>query len=61
MTFNPLQHKGIPIEEQLRSWSELNVQPYRKEEVHPYSRARGILANGVEVEAVIENCRRTDG
>lgn len=66
MTFNPLQHKGIPIEEQLRSWSELNVQPYRKEEVHPYSRARGILANGVEVEAVMfshqmaRNCMDSD-
>lgn len=66
MTFNPLQHKGIPIEDQLRSWSELNVRPYRKEEVHPYSRARGILANGVEVEAVMfshqmaRNCLDSD-
>ncbi|MFZ5780927.1 MAG: hypothetical protein ACOY4R_12085 [Pseudomonadota bacterium] len=53
MSFNPLQEKGIPLEDQLRSWSELNVQPYRKEEVHPYSRTRGILANGIEVEAVM--------
>jgi hypothetical protein len=53
MSFNPLQEKGMPLGDQLRTWSELNVQPYRKEEVHPYSRARGILANGVEVEAVM--------
>ncbi len=53
MSFNPLQEKGIPLEDQLRTWSELNVRPYRKEEVHPYSRTRGILANGVEVEAVM--------
>lgn len=53
MTFNPLQEKGIPIEKQFRSWSELNVAPYRKEDVHPYTRCRAILANGIEVEAVM--------
>jgi rubrerythrin len=37
----------------LRNWSELNVQPYDKNSVHPYSRARGILLNGIEVEAVM--------
>jgi hypothetical protein len=53
MTFNPLEEKGIPIEKQLRSWSELNVTPYDKKKVHPYSRTRGILMNGIEVEGVI--------
>lgn len=53
MSFNPLQEKGIPLEAQIRNWRELNVTPYRKEEVHPYSRARGILLNGIEVEAVM--------
>jgi rubrerythrin len=53
MAFNPLQERGIPLESQLRNWRELNVTPYRKEEVHPYSRTRGILLNGVEVENVI--------
>ena len=53
MSFNPLAEKGIPLEAQLRDWETLNVEPYRKEEVHPYSRARGILLNGVEVENVI--------
>jgi len=53
MSFNPLQERGIPLEKQLRNWSELNVKPYDKNSVHPYSRARGILMNGIEVEAVI--------
>jgi rubrerythrin len=53
MTFNPLAEKGIPIEKQLRNWSELDIEPYRKEDVHPYSRCRGILMNGIEVEAVM--------
>jgi hypothetical protein len=51
--FNPLREKGIPLDKQLRNWSELNVKPYRKEDVHPYSRTRGILMNGIEVEAVM--------
>jgi hypothetical protein len=29
MGFNPLAEKGIPIEKQLRNWSELNVPPLR--------------------------------
>jgi rubrerythrin len=53
MSFNPLRERGIPLEKQLRNWSELNVQPYDKEAVHPYSRCRGIVANGVEVEAMM--------
>src|SRR5690606_26929569 len=53
MSFNPLQEKGIPLDRQLRNWSELNVQPYDKEEVHPYSRCRGIVMNGIEVEAIM--------
>lgn len=51
--FNPFQERGIPIDAQLRNWSELNVQPYRKDDIHPFSRARAILANGVEVEAIL--------
>lgn len=53
MSFNPFHERGMPIDRQLRDWSELNVQPYRKEEIHPFSRSRAILANGVEVEAVL--------
>lgn len=53
MTFNPLEEKGIPLDDQTRNWRELNVEPYRKDQVHPYSRTRGILMNGIEVEAVL--------
>jgi hypothetical protein len=28
MSFNPLQEKGIPLDQQFRNWSELNVQPH---------------------------------
>jgi hypothetical protein len=53
MEFNPLKEKGMPLEKQLRQWEKLNTKPYSKDEVHPYSRARGILMNGIEVESAI--------
>ncbi|WP_142848497.1 hypothetical protein [Telmatospirillum sp. J64-1] len=53
MAFNPLSEKGIPIDRQLRNWSELNMQPYDKKSVPAYSRCRGIVMNGIEVEAVM--------
>ncbi|SNB46572.1 hypothetical protein [Geobacter sp. DSM 9736] len=53
MSFNPFKERGIPAEKQLRPWSELNVKPYDKDEVHPYTRARIILMNGIEVEGAI--------
>lgn len=53
MSFNPFHERGIPLEQQLRNWSELNVQPYSKAQIHPFSRARAILANGVEMESVL--------
>ena len=53
MPFNPLQERGIPLERQCRNWSELNVTPYRKQDVHPFSRCRGIVMNGIETEAVM--------
>ena len=53
MAFNPLRERGIPLEKQFRNWSELNVKPYEKTQVHPFSRCRGIVMNGIEVEAVM--------
>ena len=53
MSFNPMQERGMPLENQFRNWRDLNVQPYDKDAVHPYGRCRGILANGIEVEAVM--------
>lgn len=55
MTFDPMTERGIPLERQLRSWSELNVTPYDSASVHPYTRTRAILMNGVEVEAIINS------
>ena len=53
MSFNPLEQKGIPLDKQIRSWSELNVEPYDKRTIHPYSRSRVIVLNGIEVESII--------
>lgn len=55
MAFDPLTEKGIPLERQLRSWSELNVQPYDKESIHPFTRCRIIVMNGIEVEAAMHS------
>jgi rubrerythrin len=53
VSFNPLQERGLPLEKQFRNWRDLNVTPYDKETVHPYGRCRGIVANGIEVEAMM--------
>lgn len=53
MAFNPFKEQGIPIENQTKSWSELNIKPFDKNKVHPYTRVRVILMNGIEVEAAI--------
>lgn len=41
------------MEKQFRNWSDLNSKPFNKNEVHPYTRCRGILMNGIETEATI--------
>jgi rubrerythrin len=53
MGFNPLDEKGIPLEEQFLPWDKANPQPYDKKSVHPYTRTRVILMNGIEVEGAI--------
>lgn len=55
MNFNPLQEKGIPLDRQLRTWSELNSTPYNTNDVHPYTRCRVIVMNGIEVEAIMNS------
>ena len=63
MAFNPLDEKGIPVDDQFRNWSELKRQPYDKDEVDPYTRVRVILMNGIEVESIIfshQFARQTD-
>jgi hypothetical protein len=63
MPFNPLEEQGIAVDDQFRPWSELNVTPYDKDAVHPYTRTRVILMNGIEVESVMfshQFARHTD-
>ena len=51
--FNPLEHKGIALDKQIRNWRELNVEPIDAEAVDPYTRCRIITMNGIEVEAIL--------
>ena len=63
MAFNPLEQKGVPVDEQFRNWSELNVTPFDKHTVDPYTRTRVILMNGIEVESILfshQFARHTD-
>ncbi len=53
MTLNPYTEKGISLEDQVHSWASLDVEPYDKNAVDPYTRCRVILMNGIEVEAAI--------
>jgi hypothetical protein len=63
MTFNPLEQHGVPVEEQSRSWRELNVTPVDIEGGDPYTRCRVVLMNGIEVESIMfshQFARHTD-
>jgi hypothetical protein len=60
---NPLDMQGIALDDQLRSWSDLAVEPFDKASVDPYTRTRVILMNGIEVESVMfshQFARHTD-
>lgn len=50
--FNPLEHQGVPLDQQIRNWRELDVTPIDPEAADPYTRCRVIAMNGIEVEAV---------
>jgi hypothetical protein len=51
--FNPLDHKGIQLDQQIRNWRELDVEPIDPEAVDPYTRCRIITMNGIEAEAIM--------
>ncbi|WP_027367742.1 hypothetical protein [Desulfocurvibacter africanus] len=51
MAFNPFKEKGLPAEKQYTNWNTLNVKPYDKGAIDPYTRCRIILVNGAEFEA----------
>ncbi|NUP67905.1 MAG: hypothetical protein HOW71_37695 [Nonomuraea sp.] len=53
MAFDPLQERGIPLDEQLRDWRELDVTPIDPDHADPYTRCRIITMNGIEVEAIL--------
>ncbi|MFC4530737.1 hypothetical protein [Sphaerisporangium dianthi] len=53
MTFNPLEQQGIPLDQQLRNWRELNVPQLDPDHSDPYARCRVIAMNGLEIEAVM--------
>ncbi|PZG19373.1 hypothetical protein [Nonomuraea aridisoli] len=53
MAFDPLQERGIPLDEQLRDWRELNVTPIDPDRCDPYTRCRIITMNGIETEAIL--------
>ena len=50
MSFNPFKEEGIPVEKQIRDWADINVKPYDKKSVPPYTRCRVIIMNGAEIE-----------
>ena len=52
MSFNPFSKRGIPLENQFRSFDELNSVPYDKLSVHPYTRAHILMLNALESEAI---------
>src|SRR3954468_590554 len=63
MTFDPLAERGMPIDQQIRTWSEQAVGPYDNEAVAPYTRCRVILMNGTEFESIMfshQFARHTD-
>ncbi|MFI0445293.1 hypothetical protein [Actinomadura sp. 6N118] len=53
MSFNPLEHKGIPLDRQVRNWRELDVEPVDPDRSDPYTKCRIITMNGIEVEAIM--------
>ncbi|GAA4901462.1 hypothetical protein LX16_0416 [Stackebrandtia albiflava] len=51
--FNPLDHRGTPLDKQVRTFRELDVAPIDPIDADPYTRCRIITMNGIEVEAVL--------
>ena len=49
---NPFNESFKPIDENFKNWDSINVKPYNKNEVDPYTKTRVILMNGAEFEQV---------
>ncbi|MEI3230414.1 MAG: hypothetical protein V8S24_03670 [Gordonibacter pamelaeae] len=64
---NPFDQKPKKsLMDMVPNWKQLAVKPYDKLEADPYTKARIILMNGIEVEAVMfghnfnRNCENND-
>lgn len=64
---NPFDQKPTKsLEDMMLGWKDLSPRPYKKLETDPYTKARIILMNGIEVEAVMfghnfnRNCEDND-
>ena len=53
MAMNPFRERGTPLDRQLRSWKQVALPPYRKQDVDAFTRCRVILMNGIENEATV--------
>jgi rubrerythrin len=53
MAMNPFKERGIPLERQLRTWKQVALPPFRKQDVDAFTRCRVILMNGIENEAAV--------
>jgi rubrerythrin len=51
--FRPFEMEGMPIEEQFMDWDEMIKAPYDKNKADAYTKARIILMNGIENNAVL--------
>lgn len=53
MGMNPYEERGIALDRQIRSWKQVALPPYRKQDVDAFTRCRVILMNGIENEAAV--------
>ena len=56
---NPFEEKAKDLGKTYKNWKSINVKPYDKETVDPYTRVRVILMNGTEFEAIWNTSRFT--
>src|SRR5579875_1872310 len=54
-TIDPWHERGIPLDQQYRSWAQIVQAPYSKQDVDAYTRVRVILMNGIENEVWVNS------
>lgn len=58
-----MEQQGVPLDEQFRSWPELNVEPVDIESGAPSTQCRIVVMNGIAVESIMfshQFARHTD-